>query len=100
MYDEKIDTKVLIGEVSKLKEVKEKMNSIYNELQKDNNELKEFWDTNASEQLFKEYDVFDKEFKQNINDLQNDIIYLENFIQSYELYEQKANKEIDEKIAV
>lgn len=100
MSNMKINTEVLSQEKEKLEKAREKMNTILTDLKKETNELKNHWETNTSESVFNNFEEFCEYYQTNLDNLQNDINFIQTTIDNYTNYEEKTNKEIDEKIAI
>lgn len=96
----KIDTNALSKEIEVIKAKRDRLNEIYNTLEKHNVELKDNWSSKTSEVVFNNFVDFYKGFKGQINDLNNDINFLEALIEKYKEFESKNDKTINEQIAV
>ena len=97
IFDEQ---KILI-EISTLKSKREELNNILEDLKKNNNNLKEHWESKTSESVFLNFEnSFYNEFQKHITDLDEDIKFLEETVENYKKNEDQTNKEIDEKIIV
>ena len=96
----KIDTNALSKEIEVIKAKRDILNEIYNTLEKHNVELKDNWSSKTSEVVFNNFVDFYKGFKGQINDLNNDINFLEALIEKYKEFESKNDKTINEQIAV
>ena len=94
-----IDLDALKEQVKIIKEKKERLNEIYLNLKKNNEALKDNWNSKTSEVVFNNFEEFYNGFSNQLNDLQNDINYLNIIIDKYKTFEAKSNKTIDEKIA-
>ena len=91
----------LLNEIIKIKQKRDELNNIYEELKKNNNILKESWETQTSESVFSNFkDLFYTEFEKQISDIDEDIHFLEETIKNYKKNENETNKEIDENISV
>ena len=96
----KIDTNALSKEIEVIKAKRDRLNEIYNTLEKHNVELKDNWSSKTSEVVFNNFVDFYKGFKGQINDLNNGINFLEALIEKYKEFESKNDKTINEQIAV
>ena len=96
----KIDTNALSKEIEVIKAKRDRLNEIYNTLEKHNVELKDNWSSKTSEVVFNNFVDYYKGFKGQINDLNNDINFLEALIEKYKEFESKNDKTINEQIAV
>ena len=96
----KIDTNALSKEIEVIKAKRDRLNEIYNTLEKHNVELKDNWSSKTSEVVLNNFVDFYKGFKGQINDLNNDINFLEALIEKYKEFESKNDKTINEQIAV
>lgn len=91
----------LLNEIIKIKQKRDELNNIYEELKKNNNILKESWETQTSESVFSNFeDLFYTEFEKQISDIDEDVHFLEETIKNYKKNENETNKEIDENISV
>ena len=91
----------LLKEVEVIKEKREELNNILDELRKNNNILKEHWETQTSDSVFSSFEeAYYAEFEKQIKDIDEDILFLEETINNYKNNESQTNKEIDENIAV
>ena len=95
-----IDTDALNSAKEKLIQKKEKLNTLLTALKNENNDLKNYWETKTSDSVFSNFEVFFKSFQTSIENLDNDIKFLEKTINSYVLTEKEIGKEVDEKIAL
>ena len=95
----KIDTVALVKQVSDLIKERDNLKELLEDIQKKNNLLKESWETRTSESVFNNFQDMYKGFQELINNIDNDIKFLEKTISDYEDYENEANKEIDQNIA-
>ena len=96
----KIDTKLLSQEVEKIKTKKNRLQEIYEQLKKDNEQLKDNWNSKTSDIVYDNLIDFYKGYQEQLNNLQNDIDFLEALIEKYTEFEEKNYKEIDENIAI
>ena len=95
-----IDTEKLNAQISKLESTKKDLESLFQNVEKDTNNLKEDWESNGSEKVYEEFNRFNLASKDYIADLGVYIDYLKNVVnQSYIDYENKENELIDENIA-
>lgn len=94
----RIDTKALEEQLNKLKEERNRLNSMFDTIKSNTNTLKDYWDSRTSESVFNNFEDMYKGYQDLVNDLNKDIIFLENILKKYKEYEEKANKEIDTNI--
>ena len=95
----KINTNTLIEQLKKLIAERDNLKKILEETEKKTNILKDSWESKTSESVFKNFEDMYKGLKGIIEDLNKDIKFLGESIDSYLEYEEKANKEIDTNIA-
>ena len=100
MTNLKIDTNALSDEVEKIKAKKERLSEIYDELKKNNEVLKDNWNSKTSEVVFNNFEDFYVGYQEQLNNLQNDINFLNTIIAKYKEFESSNNKTIDENIAI
>ena len=100
MTNLKIDTNALSAEVEKIKAKRERLSEIYDELKKNNEELKDNWNSKTSEVVFNNFEDFYVGYQEQLNNLQNDIDFLNALIEKYKEFENSNNKVIDENIAI
>ncbi len=98
--DMKIDTNLLSQEISKIKTKRDRLNEIYNEIKKNNSELKDNWKSLTSDVVFNNFEDFYTGYEEELNNLQNDIDFLNSIVSKYEVFESKNNQTVDEKIAI
>ena len=96
----KIDTKLLSQEVEKIKTKRNRLQEIFEALKKDNEQLKDNWNSKTSDIVYDNLIDFYKGYQEQLNNLQNDIDFLEALIEKYTEFEEKNYKEIDENIAI
>ena len=97
----KFDESKILTELETIKNKREELNNILTELKKNNNELKDCWETKTSESVFTSFEeMFYGEFQSQIEGLDEDITFLEATIENYKQNEAETNKIIDENIVV
>ena len=96
----KIDTNALSQEVDKIKAKRERLYEIYTELKKNNEALKDNWNSKTSEVVFTNFEDFYVGFQNQLTNLQNDINFLNALIEKYKEFENTNDKVIDENIAI
>ena len=96
----KIDTNALSQEVDKIKAKRERLYEIYTELKKNNEALKDNWNSKTSEVVFTNFEDFYVGFQNQLTNLQNDIDFLNALIEKYKEFENTNDKVIDENIAI
>ena len=95
-----IDTNLLSQEITKITNKRDRLNEIYNELKRNNEELKNNWNTKTSEIVFNNFELFYTGFEVQLDNLKNDIDFLNVLISKYEEFNNKNSQEIDNKIAI
>jgi uncharacterized protein YukE len=95
-----IDTNALLEEVEKIRAKRERLNEIYTSLKKNNEVLKDNWNSKTSEVVFTNFEDFYTGFQNQLDNLQNDIDFLNALIEKYKEFESKNSQVIDEKITV
>ena len=95
-----IDTNLLSQEITKITNKRDRLNEIYNELKRNNEELKNNWNTKTSEIVFSNFELFYTGFEVQLDNLKNDIDFLNVLITKYEEFNNKNSQEIDNKIAI
>ena len=98
--DFKIDTEALAKEVSTIRSKRDRLNEIYTSLKKNNEILKDNWKSKTSNVVFTNFEDFYTGFQTQLDNLKNDIDFLDNLIVKYKEFESKNNQNIDEKIAI
>lgn len=94
-----IDTVQLAAEIEKIKNVKNNFEQIFEEIKKDTESLKEYWNTTTSESVFTSFESFYTALQNVTNTFQKDIEFLEKTVSSnYVAEEQGLNKIINEKM--
>lgn len=96
----KIDTKLLSQEVEKIRKKRNRLQEIFEALKKDNEQLKDNWSSKASDVVYDNLNDFYKGYQEQLNNLQNDIDFLDALIEKYTDFEEKNYQEIDENIAI
>lgn len=97
--NEKINTEALLVDVEKLGKEIDNLKNILTELKKNNESLKDYWDTRTSEEIFSEFNGFYNEIEKMISNLEEDKTFLkENVIASYSEYEEKAEKVVESEL--
>lgn len=96
-----IDTAKLQEEINKIRQIDEEMENLKNNIKKDTEDLKLFWNTKTSESVQESFQEFYNDLE-NLN-IKNDLFasYLERVVNDqYITSENKTNKLIDDNIAV
>ena len=96
----KIDTNALLEEVEKIKAKRKRLEEIYNALKKNNEELKNNWNSKTSDVVFSNFESFYNGYQEQLNNFQNDIDFLNTVIDKYKEFEDKNIQVTDEKIAI
>lgn len=97
----KIDTIKLSSEISKLKDAKKTLDELFGIIKKDNQLLRELWETRTSQKVFDSFEDFYKNLETSINNLNHDIEFLENKVNSnYEEKDDHTDYLVDERIAM
>lgn len=99
-YENRIDTDKLNEQLNRLKKEREKLNNQLESIKKETNNLKNYWETKTSNSVFSNFEELYDGFQEQIESFDGDIAFLESSIKNYNEYEEKANKQIDEKIAI
>ena len=94
-----LNSEVLKNESSNIKKEKEKLENIFNELSDKVTSLKDHWESDTSDEMYDGFNKFQKHCQELLVSFNNDIDMLDGAINSYEQFEQKANKEIENNIA-
>lgn len=96
-----IDTEQLQEKISRLKEINKTLEEIFKQIKDNTENLKDYWDTQASESVFTSFQEFYNTLESVKNNLEADVKFLENKVNpSYIAEENRINKVIDEKIAI
>lgn len=96
-----INVESIVTETEKIKKEKKNLEDVLNNLYKQTDALKEYWQTRTSDEVFSSFSDFKKHFENVINYLSNDIDFLEKTVKaSYETNEELTNKEIDSNITI
>jgi uncharacterized protein YukE len=95
-----IDTEKLNAQIEKLEQTKTKLDTLFQNVKTDTNNLKDSWDSKTSEVVYNEFDRFGRASEAYSNDIQKMIDYLRNVVnKGYIEYETNLNKLIDTNIA-
>ena len=100
MIETKIDTEALTVQLNRLIKVRDKLKEMLDNIRKENNILKDHWESKTSNSVFTNFEDFYVGFQGQIENLDSDIAFLESTITNYKNYEAQANKHIDENIAI
>lgn len=100
MNEARIDTEALSQQIDRIVAKKEELKEILNNIKKENNIMRDYWETKTSESVFNNFEDMYIGLQEQIDNLNKDIEFLRSSIENYKQQEQKANKEIDEKIAL
>ncbi len=96
-----INVESIVTETEKIKKEKKNLEDVLNNLYKQTDALKEYWQTRTSDEVFSSFSDFKKHFENVINYLSNDIDFLEKTVKaSYQTNEELTNKEIDSNITI
>jgi uncharacterized protein YukE len=96
-----IDTIKLQDEINKLRQIDKEMETLKNDIKKDTEDLKLFWNTKTSESVQESFQDFYNDLE-NLN-IKNDLFasYLERVVsEQYEKSDSETNKLVDDNIAV
>lgn len=96
----RIDTEKLQEQLNRIIEERDKLNTLLENIKKETDILKDFWETKTSDSVFNNFTEFYTGLQQHIDAINSDIEFLESTIKNYKEYEEKANKQIDENIAI
>lgn len=99
-YENRIDTDKLTEQLNRLIKERDKLNTQLENIKKETNNLKNYWDSKTSNSVFSNFEELYNGFQAQIDSFNGDIAFLESSIKNYNEYEEKANKQIDEKIAI
>jgi len=95
-----IDTDKLLLQIEKLKSARDAMNEVFEKTLKENKESNEYWSSETSRQVDKEFEGFNNSKKEFILKMDIYIEYLKEIVaENYINFENQENKMIDEKIA-
>ena len=96
-----IDTDQLEAELNKIKEIKKKLDDVFQSIQKDTNELNDYWDSKTSKKVQDDFIEFYKKVEKTKNNIASDIAFLENTVMAkHDKEMERENTIIDERIAV
>lgn len=96
-----INTEELKKDLNVIKNENDKLDGILNSLNNETNYLKDFFQTNTSDELYSSFDEFKKRFEETITFLNNDISFLDKVVSTnYSEFESSSNTKIDEDIVV
>ena len=96
----KIDTNLLSQEIIRLKSKRDRLSEIFEEIKKKNNILKDNWKSTTSDIVQNNFELFNKGYEEQLNNLQHDIDFLNYILKKYEVFETNNSQTIDEKIAI
>ena len=97
----KINTVKLSSEISKLRDTKKTLEELSEIIKKDNNLLKDLWESRTSESVFESFEDFYKKYEAAVKNIDDDIKFLENKVnQSYTEKDEHTSTQIDDKIAL
>ncbi len=95
-----IDTEKLNAQIDKLEKVKARLESDFQNVNAETENMKPDWESKTSEVVYDEFSRFKSAAEDYIEDMDTYINYLKTAVnQSYIDYEDKQNKLIDENIA-
>lgn len=95
-----IDTEALSQEVDKIRNKRERLNEIYVQLKNNNEVLKDSWKSQTSEVVFENFEEFYKGYQEQLQNLKDDIDFLDAVIEKYKEFDEKNSKETDENLAI
>ena len=85
-------------ELNKIITENKELESVFESLKKQVTELKDYWDSATSDEVYYHFEDYKNYFQSIIDAFNGDIKFLDDTIKNYETAEYNANKEIDEKI--
>lgn len=98
-FDFNINTEALSGDIEKIKKERENLINFLEGLKKNNNILRDYWETRTSEEVFENFSGFYKYVEEIINDLDNDCKFLSSeIIESHTIHEEKAKSTEDSEL--
>ena len=98
-FDFNINTEALSGDIEKIKKERENLINFLEGLKKNNNILRDYWETRTSEEVFENFNGFYKYVEEIINDLDNDCKFLSSeIIESHTIHEEKAKNTEDSEL--
>lgn len=86
-------------ELKNIKKEKKELETIYEEINNEIVVLKDHWDSETSDEVYTNYDDFKEYFQGIINSLEDDIKFLNNAVNDYEIAEYNASRAIEDKLA-
>ena len=96
-----INTEELKKDLDVIKDENGKLEGILYSLNNETNFLKDFFQTNTSDELYASFDEFKKRFEETITFINNDINFLDKVVSiNYSELESSSNTKIDEDIVV
>ena len=96
-----VDTKILSDEIVKLDKISLQMEELFNNIKKNTDELKDFWETKTSNKTFLEFDAFYKICENIRNNNISDSKFLADVVKnSYEVFDSDTSNLIDSNISV
>lgn len=101
MSNMKIDSDLLSVEISKLEAVTKEMETLFSNIKKETDSLKDCWETRTSEGVYNDFDAFYKILDSVKNTNQQDANFLKNVVNtSYVDFENNTNTLVDNNIAI
>ena len=90
---------LLKEEMNKIKKEKKELETLFEEIKSEMTLVKDHWDSETSDEVYYHYDDFKEYFQGIISSLEEDIKFLNNAINDYEIAEYNAKRAIEDKIA-
>ena len=94
-----IDTEKLQEEIEKIADIEDDFDDFFNIIKNDTENLKEYWKTDTSENVFQDFNNFYTNLENVKNTLNTDIKFLENVVKAnYVLEDNTTSDLIDKKV--
>ncbi len=94
-----IDTEKLQEEIEKIADIEDDFADLFNIIKNDTENLKEYWKTDTSENVFQDFNNFYTNLENVKNTLNTDIKFLENVVKAnYVLEDNTTSDLIDKKV--
>lgn len=98
-FDFNINTEALSNDIEKIKKERKDLIDLLEQLKKNNNVLRDYWETRTSEEIFTNFDGFYKFVESIINELDNDCKFLNaEIIESHVIHEENAKTTEDSEL--
>ncbi|MBR1386730.1 MAG: hypothetical protein IJ568_07865 [Bacilli bacterium] len=95
----KINTERLQEEIDKIVDIEDDFTDLFDIIKRDTENLKEYWKTDTSENVFHDFNNFYTNLENVKNTLRTDIEFLENVVNAnYVLEDDTTSNLVDEKI--